>query len=70
MVVATPIAQDDDGRDESPNQRMDRNWTELLKEVRVTQMGVQILGAFLLTLAFQAQVSDPAAKPFPAAARR
>ena len=34
---------------------MDRNWLELLQELRVTQMGVQILGAFLLTLAFQAR---------------
>jgi len=55
MGVALPIAEEDDGRDESPNQRMDRNWTELLQELRVSQMGVQILGAFLLTLAFQAR---------------
>lgn len=56
MVVA-PTAQDDDGRDESPNQRMDRNWTELLQELRVTQLGVQIL-AFLLRLAFQVRSSS------------
>jgi hypothetical protein len=57
MGLATPV-EDDDGRDESPNQRMDRNWAELLQELRVTQMGVQILGGFLLTLAFQTRFKD------------
>lgn len=42
-----------DGRHESANQRMDRNWNELLQELRVTQTGTQILSGFLLTLAFQ-----------------
>jgi hypothetical protein len=40
-------------RDESPAQRIDRNWTELLQEVRVVQTGVQLLTGFLLTLPFQ-----------------
>ncbi|MDX6311807.1 MAG: hypothetical protein QOF84_6752 [Streptomyces sp.] len=39
-------------RDETPLQRADRNFAELLQELRVTQTGVQILFAFLLTLAF------------------
>jgi hypothetical protein len=39
-------------RDESPAQRIDRNWTELLQEVRVVQTGVQLLTGFLLTLPF------------------
>ena len=43
----------DDGRNESPNQKLDRNWSELLQEVRVMQTGVQIIGGFLLTLPFQ-----------------
>jgi hypothetical protein len=42
-----------DGRDETENQRMDRNWNEMLQELRVTQTGTQILSGFLLTLAFQ-----------------
>jgi hypothetical protein len=42
-----------DGRDESENERLDRNWNELLQELRVTQTGTQILTGFLLTLAFQ-----------------
>ncbi|GHH85152.1 membrane protein [Streptomyces sulfonofaciens] len=33
-------------------ERADRNFAELLQELRVTQTGVQILFAFLLTLAF------------------
>ncbi len=33
--------------------RLDRNYNELLQELRVAQTGVQILFAFLLTIAFQ-----------------
>ncbi len=40
-------------RDETPAERIDRNWGELLQEVRVTQTGLQILAGFLLTLPFQ-----------------
>lgn len=32
--------------------RIDRNWNELLQELRVAQTGVQILTAFLLTVPF------------------
>ena len=39
-------------RGETPLQREDRRWIELLQEVRVAQTGVQILLAFLLTVAF------------------
>ena len=42
-----------DGRDESPAEKLDRNWNELLQELRVVQTGVQILTGFLLTLPFQ-----------------
>ncbi|WP_432196334.1 DUF6328 family protein [Streptomyces sp. bgisy027] len=40
------------GRDESTDERADRMWGELLQEVRVAQMGVQILFGFLLTVVF------------------
>jgi putative flippase GtrA len=40
------------GRDETALERWDRNFGELLQEVRVAQTGVQILFAFLLTLPF------------------
>ncbi len=42
-------------RDETPDERFDRNWNELLLELRVAQTGVQILFAFLLTLPFNAR---------------
>lgn len=46
--------QDDriDGRKESPNERADRQWSELIQEVRVAQTGVQIMFGFLLTVVF------------------
>ena len=40
-------------RSESEAQRLDRNWSSLLQELRVTQTGVQLLTGFLLTLPFQ-----------------
>lgn len=39
-------------RGESPMQRLDRSYAEILQEVRVAQTGVHCLLAFLLTLAF------------------
>jgi hypothetical protein len=47
-----------DGRDETPNERLDRNWNALLQELRVTQTGTQIIAGFLLTLPFQDRFSD------------
>src|SRR5476649_1243013 len=44
-----------DGRDETPIERLDRNWSQLVQELRVTQTGTQILTGFLLTLAFQSR---------------
>ena len=45
-------------RGESEAQRLDRNLDELLQELRVSQTGVQILFAFLLTIPFQARFAD------------
>ncbi|MFD4240265.1 DUF6328 family protein [Streptomyces sp. NPDC058525] len=42
----------EDGRDESADERADRQWQELIQEIRVAQTGVQILFGFLLTVAF------------------
>ncbi len=47
-----------DGRDESVNERMDRNWIEILQELRVTQTGTQILTGFLLAIAFQSKFDE------------
>jgi hypothetical protein len=38
--------------------RLERNWDELLQELRVTQTGVQILTGFLLTLPFTARFAS------------
>ncbi|MDG9717955.1 DUF6328 family protein [Streptomyces sp. DH24] len=40
------------GRNETEEERADRMWQELIQEVRVAQMGVQILFGFLLTVVF------------------
>lgn len=40
------------GRDETENERLDRNLTELLGELRVALPGVQVLFAFLLVVPF------------------
>jgi len=42
-----------DGRNESEATRLDRNYGELLQELRVAETGVQILFAFMLSIAFQ-----------------
>jgi amino acid transporter len=49
MTVLRTSQQD---RDETPSQRADRNFLEIVQELRVVQTGVQILFAFLLSLAF------------------
>ncbi|UFU08052.1 DUF6328 family protein [Ruania halotolerans] len=46
------------GRNESAVERADRNWDELMQELRVTQTGAQILTGFLLTLPFQQRFGD------------
>jgi hypothetical protein len=42
----------DDGRNESEDERIDRNVAELLQELRVASLGVQVLFGFLLSLPF------------------
>jgi O-antigen/teichoic acid export membrane protein len=46
-------AWDRRARDETPVERLDRNWGDLVQELRVVQTGVQFLTGFLLTLPFQ-----------------
>jgi hypothetical protein len=45
-------------REESERERWQRNFSELLQELRVAQTGVQILFAFLLTLVFTARFGE------------
>jgi hypothetical protein len=47
-----------DGRDETHDERMDRNWNEMLQELRVTQTGTQIITGFLLAIAFQNRFTE------------
>lgn len=47
-----------DARSETPLERLDRHWNELLQEVRVVQTGVQLLTGFLLTLPFQQRFAE------------
>ena len=46
------------GRSESADERADRNWSDLLQELRVSQTGVQLLAAFLVTLPFQSRFTE------------
>jgi MFS family permease len=45
-------------RDETPAEKADRNWIELLQELRVAQTGIQILAGFLLTIPFSQRFGD------------
>jgi hypothetical protein len=46
------VTPDASGREESEEQRADRNLSDLLQELRVALPGVQVLFAFLLTVPF------------------
>ncbi|MGH9206074.1 MAG: DUF6328 family protein [Acidimicrobiales bacterium] len=50
--VEGPAGNDGSGRDETEAEHLDRNLAELIQELRVAVTGVQILFAFLLTVAF------------------
>ena len=45
-------------RDETEAERYDRNWLELIQELRVAQTGIQVLAGFLLTLPFTQRFFD------------
>jgi Family of unknown function (DUF6328) len=51
-------AWNDRARDETPTERLDRNWTDLLQELRVAQTGVQLLTGLLLTVPFQQRFTE------------
>lgn len=46
------------GRRETRTEQLDRNWGDLLQELRVAQTGVQLLTGLLLTVPFQARYPD------------
>lgn len=45
-------------RNETEAQRIDRNWIELLQELRMIQTGGQVLTGFLLVVPFQERFAD------------
>ncbi len=45
-------------RNETLDEKHDRNWGELVQELRVAQTGVQVLAGFLLTLPFTQRFAD------------
>lgn len=49
---------DKDSRDETEGEKLDRNWNDMLQELRVVQTGVQLLSGFLLTLPFTQKFGD------------
>jgi NADH:ubiquinone oxidoreductase subunit 6 (subunit J) len=51
------MARETTGRNETPEERADRNLSELLQELRVALPGVQVLFAFLLTVPFSQNFS-------------
>jgi hypothetical protein len=52
--VQTTTDRLDDDRDETPDEKLDRNTIELLNELRIAGSGIQILFAFLLVVPFNA----------------
>lgn len=46
------------GRNETRDEQRDRQWIDLLQELRVMQTGTQIIAGFLLTLPFQSRFTE------------
>lgn len=45
-------------RNETPGQRLDRKWNDILQELRVVMTGTQLITGFLLAVAFQPKFAD------------
>lgn len=52
-MTSTDPDPDPDPDPETELQRLERNWAEILQELRVLQTGTQIITGFLLAMAFQ-----------------
>lgn len=55
---ADAVEQASAGRAETELEKLDRNWNELLQELRVMQTGTQIVTAFLIILPFQSRFPE------------
>lgn len=58
MTATTSSREPDGGNGETPDERADRNFIELLQGFRVAVTGVQVLFAFLLTVPFSPGFAD------------
>lgn len=58
QIMSESPEMNTDGRDETSNERADRNWEELMQELRVMQTGTQVLSGFLLAVAFQPRFTE------------
>ncbi|MFE5670615.1 DUF6328 family protein [Agromyces sp. NPDC056523] len=59
--TADPTSIEDDGdeyRDETPGERLDRKWNDILQELRVVMTGTQLITGFLLAVAFQPKFAE------------
>jgi len=52
------MGADGETRDETDAERLDRNWNDILQELRVMQTGTQLIAGFLLTLPFTSRFPD------------
>lgn len=55
---SVPLASHDPGRQESEEEREDRNLMELLQELRVAGLGIQVLFGFMLALPFTVKFGE------------
>src|SRR5215211_1222192 len=55
------MTRQDTDRVETRTEQLDRNWQDLLQELRVAQTGVQLLTGLLLTVPFQSRFLELAA---------
>lgn len=58
MVTDPSVDDRPDGRNESRLERFDRNWGDILQELRAVQTGTQIITGFLLAAAFQPRFTE------------
>jgi hypothetical protein len=54
----TPARHGTRGRDETREERADRNFADILQELRVVMTGTQLISGFLLAVAFQSGFRD------------
>lgn len=52
------MAETDESRDETETEKLDRNWNDMLQELRVMQTGTQLIAGFLLTLPFTERFAE------------